>query len=106
MLKSQIAQEINDLRCEEPYAAHRHSGIDSYAALQAARGLIDRIVLTPAESGIGFDVELVGDITSMISLGLAGSQPNRRAGGVDHDLFGCSVNLVAGVGFEPTTFRL
>lgn len=74
-------------------------------AVYAVRGLIDRVVVTPASAGP--EIELIGEIAAMI--GLASGAERRQAGTVvpaGHDLFVCSVKVVAGVGFEPTTFRL
>jgi site-specific DNA recombinase len=59
-------------------------------ALELIRGL-------PAEEG--FRIELIGEIASMVALSTGaesvGSKPNRA-----------SVKVVAGIGFEPMTFRL
>ena len=44
----------------------------------------------------GFHVEIIGDLANMIKLP-GGSLTNENI---------CSVKVVAGVGFEPTTFRL
>lgn len=76
-------------------------------ALYAVRGLIDRVVVTPASAGLGHEIELIGEIAAMI--GLVSGAERRQAGTVvpaGHDLFDYSVKVVAGVGFEPTTFRL
>ena len=66
-------------------------------ALELIRGLIERVELHPAEKG--FRIELVGEIANMITLSAGaesvGSGPNRA-----------SVKVVAGIGFEPMTFRL
>jgi len=64
-------------------------------ALEAIRGLIERITLHAGEDGL--TVELEGALTAM--LGLAD-------GGESHAADASSVKVVAGVGFEPTTFRL
>jgi hypothetical protein len=54
-------------------------------------------VVRPADDG--FAIELVGEIANMVRLSagaeIVGKEPYRS-----------SVKLVAGVGFEPTTFRL
>ena len=70
------------------------------------RGLVERVTVTP---GIGSDysVELEGDIIAMIGLGQSaesGRKPKFSA--ADHASFACSVKVVAGIGFEPMTFRL
>ena len=67
-------------------------------ALGILRGLIERVVVHPGEEGP--QVEIVGEIVKMVELGLDAKQaalPKEAA---------CSVKVVAGVGFEPTTFRL
>ena len=67
-------------------------------ALGILRGLIERVVIHPAEDGL--QVEIVGEIVKMIELSLDAKQAalgNEAA---------CSVKVVAGAGFEPATFRL
>jgi site-specific DNA recombinase len=67
-------------------------------ALGILRGLIERVVIHPAEDGP--QVEIVGEIVKMVELGLDAKQaalPKEAA---------CSVKVVAGAGFEPATFRL
>ena len=73
-----------------------HAGDDGQAALETARNLIDKIVLTPASSGAGFEIELIGEIASMIRLGLAQTETGSRANGPDPDLFARSIKVVAG----------
>ncbi len=70
-------------------------------AAEILRGLIDRIVVTTdPESGKPV-VDLEGDLAGILSL----SQTSKNAASVSED--GVSqLKLVAGVGFEPTTFRL
>ncbi len=80
------------------------AGADSQVALDAVRSLIERVVLTPLETGKGFEIELVGEIAAMITLGAGMPQPTRS--GVGPDLFARSIKVVAGIGFEPMTFRL
>ncbi len=65
-------------------------------ALETIRGLITRVTLNPDQTG-GINMELEGAITAMIEAAQAGALSD-----VDHG----SVKVVAGVGFEPTTFRL
>ena len=65
------------------------------AALETIRGLITAVTIH--EDGEGVRVELEGAITAMIEL----AQPK-----AERTLDRCSVEVVAGVGFEPTTFRL
>ncbi|MFB9150962.1 recombinase family protein [Roseovarius ramblicola] len=65
-------------------------------ALEIIRGLIERVIVTVDDEG-HVSLELFGAITAMIEA----AQPGALAD-VDHG----SVEVVAGVGFEPTTFRL
>jgi hypothetical protein len=53
----------------------------------------------------GLEVELVGDIAAMVHLAQNSNEDSPVSGAV-HDEFARSVKVVAGVGFEPTTFRL
>jgi hypothetical protein len=71
--------------------------VDATAALEAVRGLIDRVVLSPALDGKGLEIELIGEIASMIDMALerkSGSKPESAA--ADRDLFLRSVKVVAG----------
>jgi site-specific DNA recombinase len=79
------------------------AGRDGLAARDALRSLIERIVLRPS-AGHGFEVELVGEIGAMIAMAQQnGTTPGSGSG---PDLFGRSVKVVAGAGFEPAAFRL
>jgi site-specific DNA recombinase len=70
-------------------------------AADILRGLIDRIVLTPNEESKKLEIDLYGDLAGI--LGLAA----KRNGPLDEsDPSVRQVKMVAGVGFEPTTFRL
>ena len=53
----------------------------------------------PTEEGL--ELEIVGEIAGMIALGLSGSEKTA----LDEKAV-CSVKVVAGIGFEPMTFRL
>ena len=65
-------------------------------ALEILRGFIDRVTIKLLEHG--FEIEIVGDIAKMIAAPTSGtSEPIANES---------SVKVVAGVGFEPTTFRL
>ncbi len=64
-------------------------------ALDILRGLIEAVVMHPTDDG--FEVELLGDIASMLEL------PDGSSSFSDH---ACSIKVVAGAGFEPATFRL
>jgi site-specific DNA recombinase len=66
-------------------------------ALDIIRGLIERVEFHAAEDG--FRIELVGEIANMVQL-------SAGAKSIVSDVEKASVKVVAGVGFEPTTFRL
>ena len=76
---------------------------DGTEAMDRVRDLIERVVVRPGPEGIGLEIELEGALGAMLSLGHAS---NRDAAGADHGLFERSVKVVAGIGFEPMTFRL
>ncbi len=67
-------------------------------ASDALRELLSAIVVHPRPGG-GHDVELEGKLLEM----LAKAKPAGEAGFRSNE---SSFELVAGVGFEPTTFRL
>ena len=67
-------------------------------AIETIQGLIDHIKVTPTNTG--FDVELYGELGGIMEVVYA--KHERPAGLTAGRLF----SLVAGVGFEPTTFRL
>jgi DNA invertase Pin-like site-specific DNA recombinase len=69
-------------------------------AVEIIRSLVDHVTLRPTAEG-GTEIELVGDIAQMVHLARNGS-----ISGAVPDQFARSVKVVAGVGFEPTTFRL
>ena len=88
-------------------------------AREALRGLIEKIVLSPHEDGPGLTIDLRGALASLLLLATgAPAQGMARKGPVGRKRqnsavaeFECVDNidklvLVAGVGFEPTTFRL
>jgi site-specific DNA recombinase len=65
------------------------------------RGLIERIVLTPADASLA--VEVAGELTTLAAFAdPRGSRSRNAASNEDAAL----LSVVAGVGFEPTTFRL
>ena len=73
-------------------------------AVEIIRSLVEQVIFRPtAEAGL--EVELVGDIAGMVHLA-QNSNENSPVSGAVHDEFTRSVKVVAGVGFEPTTFRL
>ncbi|MBO9409592.1 recombinase family protein [Shimia sp. R9_1] len=65
------------------------------------RSLLEEIRLTPLTDGL--DIELVGELAGLLALGQTKGQIKTAS---EHCASGRSVSLVAGVGFEPTTFRL
>ena len=69
-------------------------------AVQVLRGLIEHVSIRPVDNGL--EIEIVGEIAKMVELGI---RPNAKQATLDERLTR-SVKVVAGVGFEPTTFRL
>ncbi len=67
-------------------------------AVTDLRKLIDRIDLAPSEDGLLVDI--VGDLAAMLHL----TTPNMQKAIPKETAL--AISLVAGVGFEPTTFRL
>ena len=70
-------------------------------ALEILRSLIEAITITPFEEG--FEIELVGDLAIMIATAEAPKNQKRASFSSETAR---SIKVVAGVGFEPTTFRL
>ncbi len=78
-------------------------------AKEALRALVERIVLTPAAEGPGLDLTLEGDLAGLLRLAADAEGANtKKASDGAPEVFDISegIVLVAGVGFEPTTFRL
>ena len=69
-------------------------------AADLLRSLIDRIVLTPNAEG-KLDIDLYGDLAGILSLASAHTKPLG-----ENDPMVQQVKVVAGIGFEPMTFRL
>jgi site-specific DNA recombinase len=69
-------------------------------ALQILSGLVERVSIGPVDNGL--EIEIVGEIAKMVELGIG--NPAKRA--TLNEEAARSVKVVAGVGFEPTTFRL
>jgi site-specific DNA recombinase len=63
------------------------------AALEAARALIDRVEVTPAATTPGYEVELIGELATMLRFGMGREAPS---GAADRALFARSVKVVAG----------
>jgi hypothetical protein len=75
-------------------------GPDGSAALETLRSLIERVVLHPAPEGQrGFEIELVGEIAAMVTLG-ADLKDRARSRAAGHDPFLSSIKVVAGAGIE------
>ena len=70
------------------------------------RGIIERINVTPLGRG-SFEIDLTV-IVNMIEFAKSGTQTEKAASkeAAIPDVYRSSVKVVAGVGFEPTTFRL
>ena len=68
-------------------------------AAEVIRTLIEAVRLTPKDGKLS--IELYGELAALLSLGM---QPNNKH--PQGDTSGVQVTMVAGVGFEPTTFRL
>ena len=75
---------------------------DRDAASSAIRGLIERIVLTPGAKWAEMDATLHGDLGTILEWTADGHGNT----GTNISSPKMSVSVVAGVGFEPTTFRL
>jgi site-specific DNA recombinase len=76
-------------------------------AIQIVQSLIERIVVNNGQSGL--EIELVGDLAGMVNLAQSSTPENKKAALVGAALSATehrSVKVVAGAGFEPTTFRL
>ncbi len=70
-------------------------------AAQSLRGLINKIVLTPQTDG--YSIDLQGDLAGILTVASGSKSKTATAYGPSAVK---QLSLVAGVGFEPTTFRL
>ncbi len=70
-------------------------------AADLLRALIERIELTPKDGGRGLAINLYGDLAGILSIASDRDKP-LIANGLSHQ----QDKLVAGAGFEPTTFGL
>jgi site-specific DNA recombinase len=68
-------------------------------AMELIRSLIEAVVLVPAEGSL--KVEVRGELAAILAFGEGKKKPGR----MDRDI-AKQIKMVAGVGFEPTTFRL
>ncbi|MFD0860528.1 recombinase family protein [Roseovarius aquimarinus] len=75
-------------------------------AKEALRGLIDRIVLQPTAPDGRLAIHLEGALAALLMLGLGGARQRGLSGESQAVEDIEELVLVAGVGFEPTTFRL
>ncbi|UWR90346.1 recombinase family protein [Phaeobacter inhibens] len=95
-------------------------------ASQHLRAMIDKVVLTPNIAGEELTIDLIGDLAGILSVATSSESARvaaelsklqqvhqelsaRTTKAPEGALMSCStsqVELVAGVGFEPTTFRL
>jgi site-specific DNA recombinase len=69
-------------------------------AREAIRSLVDSIILSPSDDG-PMDITLVGDLAGLLTVATKAKEPLLKS-----DPLVSQVTMVAGVGFEPTTFRL
>ena len=69
-------------------------------AADILRSLVDRIELRPNQQG-KLEIDLYGDLAGILTLAGKKAKPLD-----ENDLSVQQVKVVAGVGFEPTTFRL
>ena len=73
---------------------------------RALRALLERIVLVPSSKTDKLDVHIHGDLAGLLLLSMGTKRKNcLSTDTLAFDSIGELV-LVAGVGFEPTTFRL
>ncbi len=79
-------------------------------AKEAIRGLIDKIVVTPvATCGKRMEpqLDLHGALAGILALSLGGAgKSGQQKTSLEQEVTQSIEFLVAGVGFEPTTFRL
>ena len=71
-------------------------------AFDVIRSLIDEIRLVPADGELR--IEIRGELAGILDLCDAGA--NQKPGGLSAAGLAQQIKMVAGVGFEPTTFRL
>jgi site-specific DNA recombinase len=66
------------------------------------RGLVTQIRLHPVDGEL--QIELIGELATLLDFAARDAKPNKKPGFSKNP--GGTESLVAGVGFEPTTFRL
>ena len=72
------------------------------------RTLVDKIVLTPKDAS-GLSIDLHGDLAGILQVSVGKKLPGgkkRAAPEVPSGAADLQVTMVAGIGFEPMTFRL
>ncbi len=74
---------------------------DAAEIREQVRGLIECIVLVPADGGLRVDVR--GELATILMLASSG---NKEGADREIDALCGQVKMVAGIGFEPMTFRL
>ncbi len=74
-----------------------------HRAAEIIRGLVEKIVLHPLPEGSEqtMAIDLHGDLAGILSLAAKTKKPPQKGGDISE-----STKVVAGAGFEPTTFRL
>ncbi|EAQ25634.1 hypothetical protein ROS217_07740 [Roseovarius sp. 217] len=79
-------------------------------AREAIRGLIEKIVVTPVPTGgkrMEPQLDLHGALAGILALSIGGEgKPGQQKTSCEQEVVQSIVFMVAGVGFEPTTFRL
>ena len=73
-------------------------------AAEIVRSLVSRIELTPRDGKLVIDLH--GDLAGLLSLAANKKKPGTPGGEAGPGCAIAQASLVAGVGFEPTTFRL
>ena len=72
-------------------------------AAEVIRSLVSEIVLTPEDGALQINVR--GDLAGILTIAAAGTQKSPPLSGAGFGV-GSQVMMVAGIGFEPMTFRL
>ena len=88
---------------------------ESSEAREQVRGLVEKIVLSPKNDDDGLSIDLYGDLAGILRIA-SEDKSMKEKGKIEKRLesmtandnhnFEPSVQLVAGAGFEPTTFGL
>jgi len=74
-------------------------------ALEVLRSMVEKVIVTP-QSGASLLVELHGDIARLIAITAAGSETAKEKRPTSEKVGRSVPSVVAGIGFEPMTFRL